>query len=419
MYMMLITTLLKRRLFYRLHIIKELLSLIIDFWVSLYIIVPGLILAGSSYLELLQSLPAWYSPVFQVLWPLIISLCVAVGSARSYMIRADLIFVYHHKADFSRIINYGQIISIILKSLPVILVLVIAYPFYHHIQQIDLNTWLWLSLWVVAIKVMVLLINWYLSNRLSSWAHKATQLILALVFYWSWLNVFAAFLQHEDTNLCLNLNGFLWLAAFILIKWLLPINNWDRVAAAEENYDISMMRMFLGYQAQVQVGGESGKALWGQSRWGIAFNKKSTYTYFFIKYFFRKRGLWVLWLQFYLVAGFLLVEAVPFWYKLIFMVGALSALGFMLQMIWQEHSQDLFLRMLPVRWEDLQHGITAVFRLLLIPLCILFALVPAAGNGTWLEGLLGLVVILISGLAISRYLGLRVSVLFNYDQNRD
>lgn len=416
--MMLNTTLLKRRLFYRLHIIKELLTLIIDFWVSLYLIVPGLILAGSSYLELLHSLPAWYSPGFQVLWPIIISLCVAVGPARTYMSRADLIFIYHHKSDFRRIINYGQIISIILKSLPVILVLVIAYPFYHHIQQFDLNTWLWLSLWVLAIKVMVLLINWHLANRLSSWTYKATQLMVALAFFWSWLNVFAAFLQHEDAKLCLTLNGFLWLVAFILIKRLLPINNWDMVAATEENYDMSMMRMFLGYQAQVQVGGRTGNAGWGRSRLGIAFNKKSTYTYFFIKYFFRKRGLWLLWGQFYLLAVFLLVEAVPFWFQLVFMIGTLFAMSFMLQTLWQEHSQDIFLRMLPVRWEDLQHGITAVFRLLLIPLCILFALVPMAGNGTWLEGLVGLVVILISGLAISGYLGLRISVLFNYDQNR-
>ncbi|PKM76730.1 MAG: hypothetical protein CVU90_11135 [Firmicutes bacterium HGW-Firmicutes-15] len=418
MYKMLITTLLKRRLFYRLHIIKELLSLIIDFWVSLYIIVPGLILAGSFYLELIQSLPAWYSPGFQVLWPLIISLCVAVGPARTYMSRADLIFVYHHKSDFRKIVNYGQIISIILKSLPIIIVLVIAYPFYHHIQQFDLNTWLWLSLWVLAIKVMVLIINWHLANRLSSWTLKAAQLMVALAFFWSWLTVLAPVLQPEDAKLSLALNGCLWLVMLILIKKLLPINNWDMVAAAEENYDMSMMRMFLGYQAQVQVSGKAGKAWWGRSRLGIAFDKKATYTYFFIKYFFRKRGLYFLCGQFYLLAGFLLVEAVPFWYKLVFMIGALSALGFMMQMVWQEHSQDIFLRMLPVRWEDLQHGITTVFRLLLIPLCLLFVLVPIAGNGTWLEGLVGLVIILISALAISRYLGLRVSVLFNYDQNR-
>ncbi len=419
MYMMLSRLLFNRRLSYRLHITKELIGLTVDFWVSLYIIVPGLILAGSFYLELLHSLPAWYSPDFQVLWPLIISLCVAVGAARTYMSRADLIFVYHHKSDFRRLINYGQIISIMVKSLPVILVLVIAYPFYHHIQQIDLNTWLLLSLWVLAIKVMLLLINWHLANRLSSWAHKATQLMLALAFFWSWLNVLAPFLQHADAKLYLALNGFLWLIAFMLIKWLLPINNWDMVAVAEENYDISMMRLFLGYQAQVQAGGKSGKSRWGQIRWGIAFNKKLTYTYFFIKYFFRKRNLWLLWTQFYLVSGFLLVEAVPFWYKLVFMIGALSALGFMLQTIWQEHSQDLFLRMLPVRWEDLQHGITTLLRLLLLPLCILFTLVPIAGKGTWLEGLAGLFIILIYGLAISTYLGLRISVLFNYNQNHD
>ena len=102
----------------------------------------------------------------------------------------------------------------------------------------------------------------------------------------------------------------------------------------------------------------------------------------------------MLWGQFYLLAGFLLVQAVPRWFKLVFMIGTLASMAFMMQMEWREHSQDLFLRMLPVRWEDLQHGIAGALRLLLIPLSVLFVLIPIVGNSTWWEGLIGALAIL-------------------------
>jgi predicted ABC-type exoprotein transport system permease subunit len=409
----------KRRLRYRLHIFKELIALIVDFWVSLYIVIPGLMLAVSSYIQLLHTLPEWYLPTFQSLWPIIIACLVILGIPRTYLARADLIFIFHHKSDFRKLLNLGQIISLVLKSVPVILALMLAYPFYHHLQNTALNTWLWLSLWVLAVKVMVLLINWHLSNHLSSWVYKATMLIVGLAFYCSWLSVAAPFLLHPGLNLWLALNSILWFAFLLLVIRLLPIHNWDKVTAAEENYDLSMMRIFLGYGAHVQVGGRVGKARWGRSRLGIAFHKNSTYTYFFVKYFLRKSSLWMLWGQFYLLAGFLLVQAVPFWFKLVFMIGTLASMAFMMQIEWREHSQDLFLRMLPVRWEDLQHGIAGALRLLLIPLSVLFVFIPIAGNGTWWEGLIGALAILISALAISEYLSLRISVLFNYDQNRE
>jgi len=267
---------------------------------------------------------------------------------------------------------------------------------------------------------MFLLINWHLSSHLAAWTCRAIQLMMGLAFFWSWLKVLAPFLGYAGSRLGLTLNGILWVTGFELVIKLLPINNWDVVAAAEENYDISMMRLFLGYGAHVQVGGgRSGKARWGRSRLGIAFNKKSAYTYFFVKYFLRKRNLWLIWVQFYMLAGLILLQSLPFWFQLVFMMGTLAAMGFMLQMVWREHSQDLFLRMLPVRWEDLQNSIARALRLFLIPLSILFLLLIGIGNIAWLQGIIGAVLILISALAISEYLSLRISVLYNYDQNRE
>lgn len=418
MFTMLSGMLFRRRLRYRLHKFAELVRLTVDFWISLYIIIPGLVLAVSTYLNLLHTLPDWYSPDFQVLWLVLIALLVAMGAPRSYLSRADLILIYH-QPDFKRLILYGQIISTIIKSLPVILVLVLAYPFYHHLQNINLNDWLLIGLWVSVIKVTILLINWRLSIRFSSITYKSTHVIVFLMFIWSWMTVVTPFLQYPNSSLWLALTAILWLIVSILIIRLLPIKNWETAAAIEEHYDLDMMGTFLGYQAQVPAAGKSGTALWGRSRWGIAFNKKLTFTYFLVKYFMRKRGLWKLFGQFYLLAGFMFTQTTPLWFQVVFTGGTLTAMGFLLSVVWQEHSQDLFLRMLPVQWEDLYYGISRVFLLLLTPFSVLFILVPITKSGNWLEELVGAGIIFIIALALSRRLSARAAVFFNYDQSQE
>jgi hypothetical protein len=231
--------------------------------------------------------------------------------------------------------------------------------------------------------------------------------------------VVTAFLQNPSSSLCLEINGALWLIASILVIHLLPIKNWETVAAIEEHCDLNMMGMFLGYQAQIPLAGKSGTVRWGRSRWGIAFNKKTTFTYFFVKYFMRKRSLWKLFGQFYLLAGFMSFQTTPLWFHVVFAGGTLTAMGILLSMILKEHSQDLYLRMLPVQWEDLYYGISRIFLLLLIPFSVLFILVPITGNSSWLEGLLGAVILFISALALSRKLSARVAVFFNYDQSHE
>lgn len=408
----------RHRLRYRLHKFNELIRLTVDFWVSLYIIIPGLVLAVSTYINLLRSLPGWYSPNFQVLWLVLIAFLVTLGTPRSYLSRADLIFVHDNKPDFKRLVFYGQISSTILKSLLLIIVFILAYPFYKHIQNVNLIDWLSIGLWVLFIKVIILLINWRLSIRFSAITYKFIHAFAFFIFICSWFNVVTPFLQNPSSSLWLAFSGIIWLIASIIVIHFLPIKNWETVAVIEEHCDLDMIGMFLGYQAQIPLAGKSGTVRWGRSRWGIAFNKKTTFTYFFVKYFMRKRGLWKLLGQFYLLAGFMSFQTAPFWFHVVFAGGILTAMGFLLSVILQEHSQDLYLRMLPVQWEDLHYGISRIFLLLLIPFSVLFILVPITGNSSWVEGLLGAVILFISALALSRKLSARVAVFFNYDQSK-
>lgn len=413
-----IRKLFQRRLGYRLHILAELIKINFDWWEALYILVPGLAFTGSAYLDLLSALPDWFLPDYLLICTAIIILMVVRGIPRTYLVRADLVHIFHNTRDFNRLLSYGQVISIMLKTLPFILILFLVFPFYHHIQGVSPADWLLLSCWAVFIKLAVLVLNGRLYFTLSKWGFRLAQGLSIMALWAVWTRLLPTFMESNGTSLIglLASIGCSLLVVIIFMR-LLPDAGWERVISREESCDMAIMRKFLGFAAQAeQKASRSGLARFWRGRLGIGFKKERVFSYFFIKYFLRNSILWKLYGQIYLITMLLILTVPPMGVKILLVGGALAVTALLTETVWKEHTGDLYLRMLPMQWTDLSGGIKLVFALLLLPYGMLIWLAALGGVNSWLESLIGAVAVLLVAWYLARYFSSKVAVWFNYER---
>ena len=402
----------KRRIQNRWHVNRVLLSLFIDIWVAVYLIIPALILLVSTYREWLQALPTWYLPAFQSLWIGLIILLVSLGKTRTYLTRADLVLVYPNRQEFKILLTLGQILSTLLHFIPLLLVMFFAYPFFYHIQRINIASWLWITVWILVLKILFLNINWHLSQHMGRWGMRLTGAVTFAVITLGWYRVIEPYMLGRWTLLPVLFFVLLVIILAMLVGKRFRINNWDNLMAEEEFIDIDRMRLFLGNAAQVEQQGSSGQAHIIKGRMGIAFKRSRVFTYFFAKYFSRKKQLWREFGQFYALAVLILLSNLPAWIIFVSMAAILVATGAILQLFWKEHSKDLFLRMLPLTWGEIQQGLTIIFYIIAAPFGLFVLVATLLGQLPWgfcLSALMGLVVLTV---IMTSYLSLKAAVLF-------
>jgi len=402
----------KRRIQNRWHVNRVLLSLIIDFWVAIYFIIPALVLIVSTYREWLQALPAWYIPAFQSLWIVLLAMLVSLGNTRTYLTRADLVLVYPNRQEFKMLLTFGQILSTLLHLIPPILVMFLAYPFFYHVQGINIASWLWIGVWVLLLKIIALNINWHLSQHMGRWMLRLIGTVTFALIMLGWYRVIDPYILGHTTlfPMLLSLLPVMILAVFVGKRF--RINNWDNLMAEEEYIDIDRMRLFLGNAAQVEQQGSRGQAHIVKGRMGISFKRSRVFTYFFVKYFSRKKQLWKEFGQFYALAIVILLQNLPVWIKFISIAALLVATGAILQLFWKEHSKDLFLRMLPLTWGDIQRGLKIDFYIIAAPFGLFIIIASLLGKLSWGFCLFALIGLLLLTVITTEYLALKATVLF-------
>jgi len=272
--------------------IFEALKLIVDIWVALYIIIPFLAIVVWIYRDLLIALPAWFHPEFSLLLLSLLGLSMVSGCLRTYLKEADLVFIYSTPREFRRLFQLGVFTNLFLHGLIIVIFMILLYPFYFHLRGASFISWLGIAVWSVGMRMVFLHSTFLLHGKLARDLAKA--LFLA-VFINLWLKLVEPSLASPELSYLLAIMGsiFVLFSLSVVLRWKLPVLNWEEIVVREATFDTRLMGMLLGHAAK-PVRKRSGRSWLSQRRLGVPFSKNYALPYFYIKYLLRERnGLWV------------------------------------------------------------------------------------------------------------------------------
>lgn len=272
--------------------IFEALKLIVDVWVALYIVIPFLVFVVWIYRDLLISLPAWFRPEFSFLLLSLLGLIMVSGRMRTYLKEADLVFLFSSPQEFKRLFRLGVFTSLLLHSLLILVLVILLYPFYIHLQGASFVSWMGIALWIVGMRMIFLHSTFLLRGKIARGVARAAFLV---VFINLWLKLVEPFVLSPDLTYFPAIMGsvFALYTLLVILRWRLPVLDWEEIVAHEATFDTRLMGILLGHAAQ-PVRKRYGRSRLSRRRLGIPFKKDYALPYFYIKYLLReKQGLWI------------------------------------------------------------------------------------------------------------------------------
>ncbi|MEA4925502.1 MAG: ABC transporter permease [Syntrophomonadaceae bacterium] len=391
-----------RRLSARLKLILEGFKLIVDFWTALYIVIPALILLVYTWLQLLVGLPSWFVPAGEVLLVPVLAWFMASGSPRSYLNETDLTFLQPGSGEFNRLFRVGFLSSLALNNLWILLLMVVLFPFYLHLEAVSLPVWLGVGLWILILRTTFMQILFLIR----AWVSRLGFRVLYFMgFIIAWNVVTLPFIRTGGT---LYMTLMLGTALFMLVmamlaRLFLPINNWTRLVQDETSYDIQLMGHLLGYAAK-PARKRNGTSIWSQHRFAIPFSKRYTLTYLYVKYFLRLKLIWLIFMEIGAVCLAVSLSAVPYWVILCFLAAGDLMLGLLVRSLVAENSGklDLYIRAFDNR--DVINGLRSLYIIMMVPLAFLPVFSGLAGTMSLVQVLGGIIVLLIWVFAALRQL---------------
>lgn len=395
-----------RRISARLKTVCEVLKLVVDFWTALYIVVPSLIVLVVLYRELLVGLPAWFTPEWEIFLVLGLAYFMVSGSPRSYLNETDLTFLHPNSQEFQRLFRIGILSSLALNNLVVLLMIIGLFPFYLHLEAVALQVWLGVGLGILILRTAFLQILFLLRARGSRLAFKG---LFLLGFMAAWNQLLIPFIHTDQAlyeALMLGIALFMLVLA-MLLRSFLPINNWAKLVQDEANYDIRFMGQMLGYAAQ-PVRKRNGASVWSQQRFAIPFDKSSTLTYFYVKYFLRLKLIWQTFMQIGAVCLLVSLSSLSYWAILGFLATADLMLGLLVRSAVVENKEKLDLFTQALDKKDSLKGLRNLYIIVMVPLIVLPVFSGFAGTMNLMQ-VLGGIIILFVWVLISSQLMLNYS----------
>ncbi len=391
-----------RRISARIKVMLEGFKLIVDFWTALYIVIPALILLVYTWLQLLAALPAWFIPAGEMLLVPVLAWFMASGNPRSYLNETDLTFFQPGSGDFNRLFRVGFRGSLALNNLWILLLLVLLFPFYLHLEAVSLQVWSGVGLWIIVLRTAFLQILFSIRARLS---RLGLRVLFFIGFITTWNVVLLPFIRTGGTlyMALMLVTALFMLVMALLVKWFWPIDNWARLVQAEAGYDIQMMGHLLGYAAR-PMRKRNGASVWSQHRFAIPFSKKFTLLYFYVKYFLRMKLIWQIFGQIAALCLLVGLSAVPYWVILCFLAAGDLMLGLLIRSIVVENSEklDLYIQTLDIK--DSINGLRNLYVIMMVPLVVFPVFSGLAGTVNLVQVFGGIIILLVWVMFASRQL---------------
>lgn len=389
----------RRRLSSRLKIIREGLALICDFWTTLYIIAPALIILGYGYVKLLVALPGWFDPGWEVLLIALLAYFMVRGNLRTYISEADLTYLLNEKA-FPGLTRLGLLSSMLLNCLGVLLLLIGLYPFYLHLEAVNLISWLAVGGWVLSVRSASLLIVFYLRGKRTKTAYK---MIFMALFIMMWNQLVLPFVSSSGAVYATALIGsvvFMILVSLFLMHFL-PVKDWEKMVQEETANSTRMLGNLLGYAGRIP-GRRYGCSIWSTKRLGIRFVRQYTLTYFFSKYFLRNKDVHKLFLQIF-AFSILVIYTLPYMESVLFLAASNFMWALLVKSIVNDNAGKLKHYTTGLNYKDRAAGLGVLYLIIMTPICLLPLITIGSIGG--IQVLCAIIILFLASLLSARFLG--------------
>ena len=375
----------KKRMSVRIRKISDAVKLILDFWTALYIIVPLFIILFYTYQQWLTALPAWFRPEYELLLVLLLAVVAVKGNLRMYIVPADLVYLFPRPKKFKGLVGLGLLSSFLANSAGVILAMLAVFPLYMHLQGVSFHLWMYIGLWMIAFKMLVLMIKFLVKPGCAKYLKWIFEPLFFLAFILAWQMLVIPYIQTAAQVYIASMLGILLLLVCLaaVIRALFPVQDWEDLANLEAFYDVSLMGLLLGYAGQ-PLRKRKGYSFWSQRRLGIPFKKAYALIYFYVKYFLRNRSVQTLYFQLFLLGLLVVLFPIPYWVGVGFLMAIIVMLGFLLRSILQENEEKLKPLLFSLTAEEARKGEAVLYNGVLLSICVLPLLAGLIGNTAWL-----------------------------------
>ncbi|TCZ77023.1 hypothetical protein E0485_11155 [Paenibacillus albiflavus] len=215
------------------------ISMVIDWTVALYIVIPAIVVGAIFYSGFWTELPIWMSYIPYLLVAAVIYYVGVMGVFRYFIQAGDQLFVIYHRKWLDAQIRYGFVYSLVIKLLHNILIIGILAPLLVKQFQMSIFDMIGLSLFTTLYGFMLIMLKNRIMHRWVGWRQNIIRYLVTSVGLILYLAIAHFNLQYP------------FLAYGLVILLILSINGLLRSRLAQGG--IYIMDIELEYKAKTRL----------------------------------------------------------------------------------------------------------------------------------------------------------------------
>jgi ABC-2 type transport system permease protein len=326
--------------------------------------------AAFYYQKWVDALPADYP--FEIWMALILSVFLTKGHIRTFLKRPDMVFLLPMEEKMTTYFSRSILYSFIIQSYMLLVVIAALAPLYFHFEQ-SVRSYIVLFFIILAIKYWNIHVSW----KYVKLANNKSLLLNALIrFIYNFAIVYVIMAKMSLFIL------FALLACMVGWNVYLHKNTkkkgipWELLIQLEEKKMTGFYRLANLFIDVPHVKQQVKRRKWLDVfvRW-IPFSNSSTFTYLFIRTFFRSDDFLGLYVRLLVIGGSLIYYIPINNGKLFALMLFLYLTGIQLLSLWRHHSLKIWLNLYPVSKEKRKQSFLRILTLLLIVESVLFSVV--------------------------------------------
>ncbi|WP_338452392.1 ABC transporter permease [Niallia oryzisoli] len=150
----------------------KVVKMVLDWTVLLYIVVPGLVIAGFIYRSWWVDLPAWGEFVYLPIIAVFIYFISWTSRYRTFVKEADEVFLLKHKLKYFNLKKWSYLYSLIKSTISIIIAVIVALPFLTSKYSLSFSEIICFMLLFVGFSFCIMAIKMILSSYWTGWIEK-------------------------------------------------------------------------------------------------------------------------------------------------------------------------------------------------------------------------------------------------------